>query len=248
MVITERRGRVLIVAIERPAKRNAIDADTAAGLATAFDLLEDDPDLWAGVLTGTSEVFSAGNDMRAGSGQPPERGGPYGLITRRRRTPLVAAVEGYALGGGFELVLSCDVVVASRTASFGLPEVSRGVLPLYGGLFRTAAVLPQNIAREMVLTGDPLDAERAHALGLVNHLTEPGSARDRAVALAERICANSPVAVRHALEVMSAGSASGEAEHWDRTSAAREAVWASDDMQEGVRAFGERRPPRWTNS
>lgn len=247
MVVTERRGHVLVVAMDRPAKRNAIDATMTNALGEAFDLLDDDPDLWAGVLTGTSDIFSAGNDLKTGSGDPHPRGGPYGLITRRRTTPLIAAVEGAALGGGFELVLACDLVVASRTASFALPEVSRGVVPLYGGLFRTTRALPVNLAREMVLTGDRLSAERAHVLGLVNHLTDPGEALPRAVALAERICANAPVAVRHSLAAVNDAYAAEDEDGWSRTSSAKTAVWSSDDMREGIEAFRERRPPRWTN-
>lgn len=246
IVVTERRGHVLIISMSRPAKRNAIDPIMSAQLSAAFDTLEDDPDLWAGVLTGTREVFSAGNDLIAGSGPPTERGGAYGLITRDRTTPLIAAVEGFALGGGFELVLACDLVVASETARFGLPEVTRGVIALYGGLFRTARALPLNIARELVLTGDPLDAARAHNLGLVNHVTPAGEALPRAAALAERICANAPSAVRHTLGVVNAMAATSDPLGWAQTSAAKESVWASPDMQEGIEAFRERRAPRWT--
>jgi enoyl-CoA hydratase/carnithine racemase len=246
VVETERRGHVLIISMARPAKRNAINPAMSAQLSAAFDTLEDDPDIWAGVLTGSPEVFSSGNDLLAGSGPPSVRGGAYGLITRERTKPLVAAVEGFALGGGFELVLACDLVVAAETASFGLPEVTRGVIALYGGLFRTAGALPLNIARELVLTGDTLDAARAHVLGLVNHLTPTGQARARAVALAERICANAPTAVRHALDVVNATAATGDPLGWAQTRAAKESVWASEDMQEGIQAFRERRAPRWT--
>src|SRR3954467_3746298 len=157
-VITERRGRVLVVRLDRPSKRNAIDAEMAAGLDAAMNTLDDDPEIWAGVLTGTDEVFSAGTDLVAGPGAPTPRGGEYGLARRRRTTPLVAAVEGMALGGGFELVLSCDLVVASRTALFGLPEVRLGLVANCGGLFRGPRLLPVNIARELLLTGEPISA------------------------------------------------------------------------------------------
>jgi enoyl-CoA hydratase/carnithine racemase len=246
VVLTERRGHVLIISMNRPAKRNAVDPAMSGQLSAAFDLLDDDPDLWAGVLTGTPEMFSAGNDLVAGSGSPSVRGGPYGLITRERNTPLIAAVEGFALGGGFELVLACDLVVAGASARFALPEVTRGVLPLYGGLFRTTRVLPLNIARELALTGEPLDAARAQRLGLVNHVTTDGQALVGALALAERICANAPTAVRHALAVINAVAATDDPMGWAQTSAAKQSVWASDDMQEGLRAFRERRSPRWS--
>ena len=155
-VSTSRHGRVLVTVMSRPEKRNALNADITAGLDAAMNELEDDPELWCGVLTGGDEVFSAGADLAAGPGAPTERGGLVGLITRRRTKPLIAAVEGYALGGGLELVLCCDLVVASRSATFGLPEVKRGLMPDFGGAFRISRVLPVNVAREMLLTGDPL--------------------------------------------------------------------------------------------
>ena len=145
--------------------------------------LEDDPELWCGVLTGTATVFSAGADLGGGTGGPTPRGGEVGLVRRHRTKPLIAAVEGYAVGGGMELVLSCDLVVASTSAWFGLPEVKRGLMPDYGGTFRSVRQLPPNVARELLLTGEFLPAERAERLGFVNRLTEPGEhtrRRDRA--------------------------------------------------------------------
>jgi len=245
-VVTGRRGHVFVISMARPAKRNAIDHVMSTQLSAAFDTLDDDPDLRAGVLTGTPEVFSAGNDLIAGSGPPSERGGAYGLITRTRMTPLIAAVEGFALGGGFELALACDLVVASETARFGLPEVTGGVIAVYGGLFRSARALPLNVARELALTGEPLDAIRAHTLGLVNHVTPAGQALHRAVELAERISANAPVAVRQTLGVVNAMAAASDALGWSQTNAAKESVWASQDMQEGILAFRDRRAPRWS--
>ena len=185
-----RHGRVLVVTLRREEKRNAIDEETALGIDGALNELEDDDDLWVGVITGGTQVFSAGTDLRVGSGSGTERGGPYGIIRRRRSKPLIAAVEGFALGGGMEIVLACDLVVASSTATFGLPEVRRGLLALYGGVFRSARALPLNVAKEIVLTGDPIDAARAERHGLVNVVTEPGGALAGALALAERICAN----------------------------------------------------------
>jgi enoyl-CoA hydratase/carnithine racemase len=242
----ERRGHLLIVAMDRPHKRNAVNAVMAAALDAAFDRLDDDPHIWVGILTGSSDVFSAGNDLVSGSGSPTARGGQYGLITRDRRKPLIAAVEGFALGGGLEMVLACDLVVAGETAQFGLPEVTRGVIPLYGGLFRLARALPLNVAREMVLTGESIGAARAYDLGLVNHVAASGHALDRALVLAERLCRNAPSAVGHALQAFNSLVGNDDETGWAKTAAAKEAVWASADMQEGIRAFRDRRSPRWT--
>ena len=245
-VSIRRHGRVLVAVMSRPEKRNALNADITAGLDAAMNELEDDPELWCGVLTGGDEVFSAGADLAAGPGAPTERGGLVGLITRRRTKPLIAAVEGHALGGGLELVLCCDLVVASRSATFGLPEVKRGLMPDFGGAFRISRVLPVNVAREMLLTGDPLNADRAERLGFVNLVTEPGSALAGARALAERICANAPLAVREALAVVNAAVDGDERGSWEASHAAHRRLLGTDDVKEGVAAFFERRPPNWT--
>jgi enoyl-CoA hydratase/carnithine racemase len=245
-VTTERHGRVLLVRIDRPHKRNAIDAATTAGLDAALNLLDDDPDLWAGVLAGTPVAFSAGTDLAAGAGSATPRGGKYGVVRRHRTTPLIAAVEGLAYGGGFEIVLSCDLVVAARTARFALPETARGLVANCGALFRAPRALPLNIAREMLLTGNPLDAERAWSLGLVNRLVEAGEAERAAVELAERVCANAPVAQRLSLLAVAAADAEREALGWAATEQADVEVNASADAAEGVAAFREKRAPRWT--
>jgi enoyl-CoA hydratase len=230
----------------REAKRNAVNRQLADELDAAFNLLEDDDGLWAGVLTGTGSVFSAGSDLTAGGDYVTERGGEYGLIRRQRRKPLIAAVEGPALGGGLELVLACDLVVASRTARFGLPEVSRGVVASCGALFRAPHALPANLARELLLTGDPIDADRAYAGGLVNVVTEPGGAVPAAVALGERICANAPVAVQASLVAVNRWLAAAEEFGWQVTADAVAAIGASEDYREGIAAFLEKRPARWT--
>jgi enoyl-CoA hydratase/carnithine racemase len=239
-----RRQRVLVITLDRPEKRNAMNEEMAAGLDAALNQLEDDDDLWVGILTGATTVFSAGTDLRLGSGPPTERGGPYGIIRRRRTKPLIAAVEGPAFGGGMEMVLACDLVVASTTASFGLPEVRRGLLALYGGVFRSARSLPLNVAKEIVLTGDPIDAERAERLGLVNIVTAPGGALEQAMGLADRICANAPVAVRQSLQLLEA-CGPDEAEAWPLSEQAMAVVMGSEDAHEGRLAFLERRPPQW---
>jgi enoyl-CoA hydratase len=246
LVRTERTGRLLVVRMCREAKRNAVNRQLADELDAAFNLLEDDDGLWAGVLTGTGSVFCAGSDLTAGGDYVTERGGEYGLIRRRRRKPLIAAVEGPALGGGMELVLACDLVVASRTARFGLPEVSRGLVATCGALFRAPHALPANLARELLLTGDPIDADRAYAGGLVNVVTEPGGAVAAAVALAERICANAPVAAQASLVAVNRWLAAAEEFGWQVTADAVAAIGASEDHREGIAAFLEKRPPRWT--
>jgi enoyl-CoA hydratase len=244
-VATEVQGRVLVVRLQREHKRNAVDPDTTEALSAAFDRLDDDPELWAGVLTGTSTVFSAGTDMSTG-GSRSERGGPYGLVRRERLKPLVAAVEGPALGGGFEIVLSCDLVVASRGARFGLPEVKRGLIPNCAGIYRAPRSLPRNIATEMLLTGEPIDAERAERLGLVNVLTEPGEALDAALALAARITENGPVAVREVMRILRAVLADEEEQGWQATEASQDVIQTSSDAAEGKQAFFDKREPRWT--
>lgn len=244
-VRTETRGRVLVVRLEREAKRNAIDAEMAEGIDEALNRLEDDPELWVGVLTGTPKVFSAGTDMRAGIHET-DRGGQYGIIRRRRTKPLIAAVEGAALGGGFEVVLSCDLVVAGRSAQFGLPEVKRSLAPICGGLFRTQKALPRNVARELLLLGDPIDAERAERLGLVNLRCKDGRAVDEAVAMAERICGNGPVAVRETMRFLATIDAPDEVHGWEETSYSVDVIRSAADTIEGVNAFFERREPNWT--
>jgi enoyl-CoA hydratase/carnithine racemase len=245
-VTSERIGRVLLIRLDRDAKRNAMDREMTLGLDAAMNRLEDETELWAGVLTGNGRAFSAGSDLADRDRNHTERGGPYGLIRRDRRKPLIAAVDGLAYGGGFEMVLACDMVVASRRARFALPEVKRGLLALYGGIFRAARALPPNLAREMALTGEPIDAERAAALGLVNRLCDDGTALEQALALAERICANSPVAVRESLRVLNQSIAAADQLAWQLSEEAARNVRASADSQEGIAAFLEKRPPRWS--
>jgi enoyl-CoA hydratase len=245
-VHSERRGRVLVVRIDREAKRNAIDRATAGGIDEALNLLEDDDQLWAGVITGTTAVFCAGSDLRDGTGGPTERGGEYGVIRRPRTKPLIAAVEGPAFGGGFEIALACDLVVASRTARFALPESRRGVIASSGALFRAMRALPLNVAKELLITGAALDADRGYQLGFVNRVTDQGQALAVAVELADDICASSPVSVSTTLTAIAAQHAAADAAGWETTAGAVERVKASDDMKEGVSAFFEKRQPRWT--
>ncbi|ADP82484.1 enoyl-CoA hydratase-related protein [Pseudofrankia inefficax] len=245
-VTTSRQGRTLIIRIDREDKRNALNPAVTAGLDQAMNTLEDDPELWCGILTGGTRIFSAGADLKTGPGEPTERGGLVGLINRQRSKPLIAAVEGLALGGGVELVLCCDMVVAARSASFGLPEVKRGLMPDFGGAFRITRVLPRNIAYELLATGDNLTAERAERLGFVNLVTEPGGALDGALDLAARVNANAPLAVRAALGTAHREVAPDESASWAHSDDAHAELLKTADLREGIDAFFERRPPVWT--
>lgn len=244
-VRTQVRGRVLVVTIDRPERRNAIDRATADGLDAALNRLEDDPDLWCGVITGAGGYFCAGSDLTANHDYVTPRGGEYGIVRRDRGTPLIAAVEGFALGGGMEIVMACDLVVAASDARFGLPEVRIGLLPTCGGLFRGPRALPVNVARELVLTGDPMTATRAHELGFVNRITLAGGALDGALRMAERICENAPVAVQACVRALD-DALGGNTLGWAATDAAKGTVLPSADAAEGVDAFLTKRPPEWT--
>jgi enoyl-CoA hydratase len=219
-------------------------------MEAGIDRLEEDDGVWTGIVAGAGPVFSAGADLKAiASGQAAslqtERGGFGGITARARTKPLIAAVDGPALAGGCEIVLSCDLVVASTDARFGIPEVKRSLVAAAGGLFRLPRALPRNIAMELALTGDPIDAERAAALGLVNQVVEPGAALDAALALAERINANAPIAVRQSRRVVVEGMLADDDTAWKVTVDAMATAMASEDFAEGPRAFIEKRAPEW---
>src|SRR3954447_8256673 len=240
------RDHVAVISMRREAKRNAVDRALADAIDGALNRLEDDPDLWGGILTGTRTVFSAGSDLGSLGDNRTERGGEYGVIRRRRRKPLIAAVEGYALGGGFEIVLACDLVVAASDATFGLPEVSRGVLPTSGALFRAPRGLPLNVAREMILTGERIGVDRAERLGLVNLVTEPGGAVDGALSMAGKIVANAPLSVQACVHAVSAIVGADDGRGGQEPETAISSLADTDDTAEGVRAFLEKPPPVWT--
>lgn len=244
-VRVEARGPVLLVTLNRPEKRNAVNPDVALGLDAAFNRLDDDPDLRVAVLAAEGSFFCAGSDLVEGAGPHTERGGQYGMIRRARRKPLVVAVDGPALGGGFEMVLAADLVVASRSAWFSLPETTRGRVPAAGGLFRGLDRLPPNVAAEMMLAGLRLSADRAHALGLVNRVAEPGNALAEALVLALETCAGAPAAVERAMRGLNEIRATAEATGWSVTEGAMKAMLVSPDRTEGNAAFVERRVPRW---
>ena len=241
----DQQGPVAVLTLDRPEKRNAFDGALTAALDAALNAFEDEPALRVAVLTGGAQFFSAGTDVVAWAGEPTPRGGPYGIAGRRLQKPVIAAVEGIAAGGGFEIALSASMIVASRTASFSLPEVGLGLIAECGGLFRGPRALPLNIARELLLTGVPLGAERAHALGLVNRLTEPGQALPEALALARQIAERAPLAVRETLAALEQLNADNDERGWTLTQAAKIVARESADAREGVAAFKERRAPRW---
>lgn len=256
LVLLERRGHVAVVTLNRPEARNAIDSRMALALGEAVEEIEQDGEVWAVVLTGAGgRSFCAGADLKAiargESNAAPlhESWGFAGFVDHVPSAPVLAAVEGAALGGGTEICLACDLVVAGASARFGLPEVRRGIIPGGGGLVRLPAQVPAKIANELVLTGRELSADEAARLGLVNRVVADGDALVAALALAEEICANAPLAIRAAKRVLSTGAGLAGELLADRHARAREEralVGATDDAKEGARAFAERRPPRWT--
>jgi enoyl-CoA hydratase len=244
-------GNVLVMSINRPEARNAVNGAVAQGIEAGIDRLEEDDALWVGVLTGTRDFFCAGADLklinagRAGE-MNTERGNFAGIVTRERIKPIIAAVEGPALAGGTEITLACDLVVASTASRFGIPEVKRSLVAAAGGLFRLPRVLPRNVAMELGLTGDPIEAPRAYELGLVNRLAEPGKALDVALELAAQVTANAPLAVQKTRRLMiELADIDDDAEGIRRSGAELVELFGTEDMSEGLTAFIEKRPPQW---
>lgn len=247
-VAVERRGPVLVVAIDRPERRNAVDAAVSRAIAAALDELDRDAGLRVGVLTGRGGAFCSGMDLKAFvAGERPELPGRGfgGLTERPPAKPLIAAVEGFALAGGCELALACDLIVAAEDALFGLPEVARGLVAGSGGLIRLPRRIPQAIALEYVLTGARMTAEVAHRWGLVNRLAPSGGALAAALQLANEIAANAPLSVIASKRIVREAPSWPEPEIWDRQRPLAEAVIGSADAQEGARAFAEKREPVW---
>jgi enoyl-CoA hydratase len=250
-LLRERRGRVEILTINRPEARNAINGAVAAALSAALDELAEDAGVLVVVLTGAGDkAFSAGMDLKAfasgeGAGIMSARGGFGGIAKRDFPKPIIAAVNGVALAGGCEIMLSCDLIVAADHAAFGIPEVQRGLLAGGGALIRLPRRLPMSIALELALTGEPIDASRAVALGLVNRAVPLGRLLDEAVALAERIAENAPLAVRQSKAVMRRAADVPEEEGWKVNDAAASVVFSSPDAIEGATAFAEKRKPKW---
>ncbi len=244
-------GRIATITLNRPEQRNSVSPELTQQLAAVMDRFEADDDVWVGILTSTGPMFSAGADLKAiGAGRgeelSTEQGGFGGFVRYPRTKPVIAAVRGFALAGGTELVLACDLVVAGTDAQFGVPEVTRGLVAAAGGLFRLPRVLGQARAIELILTAERLGAEEAHRLGMVNHLVEPEAVLDRARELAEKICRNAPLAVRESLAIARDALLISDDEAWQRSAEAMHRVRGSDDVREGINAFLEKRDPQWT--
>ncbi|MBV6756197.1 crotonase/enoyl-CoA hydratase family protein [Rhodococcus opacus] len=247
-VLVERRGAVQIITLNRPEAKNALNSAVAEGIAAAIDELDEDDELRVGVLTGAGGTFCSGMDLKAflrGESPVVPGRGLGGLTLRPPRKPLIGAVEGWAVAGGFELLLACDMVVASATAHLGVPEVKRALVAGAGAALLLTQRIPQAIALELLLTGDPISAERAATLGLVNRVTAEGHALDEAVALASTIAANGPLAVAITKDIARNASDWTATERWDKQAELMEPVFTSEDAREGASAFAEKRPPVW---
>ena len=247
-VLTERRDGVLVIRINRPDARNAVNGGVAEGIAAALDELDSDDELRIGVLTGEGGYFSAGMDLKAFvKGESPYAAdrGFAGITQRASRKPLIAAVEGFALAGGFEVALSCDLIVASREARFGIPEVKRSLVAAGGALLRLPKRIPYHVAMELALTGEPIGAERAAELGIVNRLAGPGQALDAALELAQAITKNAPLALIASKEIIQRSLDWTEAEAWAKQGEISGPVFGSEDAREGATAFAEKRDPVW---
>jgi len=247
-ILTERRGHLFVITINRPEARNAFDAESAKALEAAADTLDAEDTLFIGVITGAGGSFSAGADLKAAArgerGATSKRGG-FGFFATPPRKPVIAAVEGFAVGGGFELALSCDLIVAAKTAKFGLPEVRHNVVALGGGLFRLPKRIPYHVAMELALSGEFRDAEFFHRIGIVNRVVEEGKALEEAVAWANALLVNGPTALAASKEIMFHSQDWTDEEAWraQMTYAAR--ALDSEDRAEGLKAFAEKRKPVW---
>jgi enoyl-CoA hydratase len=249
VVLVERRGRVLLVTINRPKQRNALDGAAGHALAAAMDTLDADHELLVGVLTGAGGTFSAGMDLKAFlRGERPDLPGRGlgGITQTPTRKPLVAAVEGWALAGGFELLLACDLIVAAETARFGVPEVKRGLVAGGGAALKLPRRIPYAVALELLLVGEPISARRGYELGLVNRVVGEGQALAGALELAELMAANGPLALAATKEVASKTLDWSADVAWQRQEQILAPVYVSEDAREGARAFAEKRPPVWS--
>jgi enoyl-CoA hydratase len=247
-ILTDRRGSILLVTINRPEAKNAFDSATSFAMNEAMDVLDREDELFIGVITGAGGTFSAGADLKeAASGarrERPPRGG-FGVFAQPPRKPLIAAVEGYAVGGGFELCLACDLIVAAQTAKFGLPEVRHNVVAIGGALFRLPKRMPYHLAMELALTGEFRDAEFFHRYGIVNRIAAHGNALAEAIKLAETLLRNGPTALAASKEIMQRAADWTEEEAWrEQMTCARRAL-ESEDRKEGLSAFAEKRKPEW---
>lgn len=247
-VLRERRDGVLVITLNRPEARNAVNLSLAEGVAAGLDELDGDDELRAGVITGAGGFFCAGMDLKAFvAGERPwvEGRGFAGIVERPARKPLIAAIEGFAVAGGLELALACDLIVAARGARLGIPEVKRSLVAAGGALMRLPRRIPYHIAMELALTGDPIDAERGLEIGLVNRLADAGGALDAALELAAAIARNGPLAVDASKRVLVAQADWSQEEFWRQQAEIAGPVMSSEDAREGSVAFAEKRDPVW---
>jgi enoyl-CoA hydratase len=255
-VLYSAADRIGVITLDRPEARNAVDREMALGLEAAVDHLEDDPDVWVGVLCANTAdqanpVFCAGADLKVvretGSAATldTERGGFGGFVYRERVKPIVVAVDGLATAGGLEIVLAADVVVATTRSAFGLAEVRRNLIAGAGGLFRLPRAVGRAVAMDAVLTGEPIDAGRAYALGLVSRLVGPGEARDEALRVARQIVEAAPLAVRASRRVVRSAAHDDDATLRQLSRELLDELLTSQDANEGLLAFAEKRPPQW---
>lgn len=251
VVLVEQRDGLQLITINRPDQRNAVNRAVSDGVAAALTELEANPELKLAIITGAGGTFCAGMDLKAFvSGEDvmnPTRGFG-GVCSRPPHKPLIAAVEGWALAGGTEIALSADMIVAAEDAQFGIPEVKRGLVAGAGGLLRMPSKIPLNLAYELALTGDPLTARAAHAIGMVNALTPKGGALDGALALAARITPNGPLALAATKKILDFAAEHTLDEGWGLQAEVLPAIFSSNDAREGATAFAEKRPPKWTAS
>ncbi len=247
-VETERRDEVFLVTLNRPEAKNAVNAEVAQGIAEAVEELDSDGELRVGVLTGAGGSFCAGMDLKAfvrGESPHVEGRGFAGIAQSPPQKPMIAAVEGFALAGGFEVALACDLIVAAEDARFGIPEVKRGLVAAGGGLIRLPKRIPYHLAMELALTGDPVYAPRAYEMGVVNRLAPPGGALEAALELAGVIGANGPLALTASKRIVSGALDWSEEEAWQRQGELAGTVFGSEDAREGATAFAEKREPVW---
>lgn len=253
-VVVERQGTILLMTLNRPDAKNAVNAEVSAGLGSALKVLADDPQLRVGVITGAGTAFCAGADLKELAANRPihdpehPEWGFAGIVQHYVDKPLIAAVNGFALGGGTEIALACDLVVADETATFGLPEVRRGLMAAAGGVLRLQRQVPWRIAMEMALTGEAITARRAAELGLINRSVAEGKALDEALATGEVIAANAPLSVQATKRVMHRSKAYGS--DWDEQMWALNRdemlkLWRTADAREGAKAFAQKRQPVW---
>jgi enoyl-CoA hydratase len=247
-VLAETRGSVLLITLNRPEVRNAVNAALAAGVGGALDQLDEDDNLSVGVLTGAGGFFCAGMDLGAFvKGESPWFGdrGFAGIAQRSSRKPLIAAIEGFAVAGGMEIALACDLIVAAKGAKMGIPEATRSLVAAGGALLRLPRRMPYHVVMELALTGATMPAERFHHFGVVNALAEPGAAVDVAMELAERLAKNGPLALAASKRILQEQFDWSSAEMWEKQGAISGPVFASEDAKEGANAFKEKREPVW---